>query len=46
MGNGIMLPHMYGVGNNAIKEFEEGDIEITSDVEKFVDWFLFSRGCC
>ena len=43
MGNGIMLPHMYGVGNNAIREFEEGDIEITSDPEKFVDWF-YSQG--
>ena len=40
IGNGIMLPHMYGVGNNAIKEHRDGDIEITSDVEKFVEWFL------
>ena len=43
MGNGIMLPHMYGVGNNAIRDFEEGDIEITSDPEKFADWF-YSQG--
>ena len=40
IGNGIMLPHMYGVGNNAIRDHRDGDIETTSDVENFVDWFL------
>ena len=40
IGNGIMLPFMYGVGNNAIREFRDGEIEITNDVELFVSWFL------
>ena len=40
IGNGIMLPHMYGVGNNAIREYRDGDIETTNDIEKFVSWVL------
>ena len=39
-----MQTHMYGVGNNAIREYRDGDIEITSDGPKtFVALVFISR---
>jgi hypothetical protein len=42
IGNGIMLPHMYGVGNNAIRDHREpdGSISTTNSPEQFVSWWL------
>ena len=40
IGNGIMLPLMYGFPNTAIHKIEDGRIYITTNIEKFIDWLL------
>ena len=40
IGNGIMLPLMYGFKNTAIHKIEDGRIYITTNIEKFVDWLV------
>ena len=37
-GNGIMLPYMYGIGNDWIKSYKE-KIFLTGSIEEFEDYF-------